>query len=160
MKIYLLLSTLAILFVVGLFAHQRQVGALQFRIREAEAEINTLQKIKKGKDKEYIFKTDTFVKVLYRRDTTLKVVEKFLHDTIPVPVEVVKQIIAVDSAAIQSCRSVVLTCEQRVAVRNSIISQKNDQLVAYKKLSHSWFYNRSIDVIKIGTAFYIGTRIK
>jgi hypothetical protein len=45
-----------------------------------------------------------------------------LPDTVRVPVEVVRWVVAEADSTIAACRSVIQTCEQRVAVRDSLIA--------------------------------------
>ena len=96
------------------------LGALWMRgivkNREAQDYITLLEHRVKATDTVYRIDTLYFTRTLKvevaKRDTVLK----HLTDTV-----LVKQFIAAADTAIRACQSVVLTCEQRVAQRDSII---------------------------------------
>lgn len=66
------------------------------------------------------------------RDTVMVTVTRWLRDSVWVPVEVVREIVAVDSAVIAACTIALRTCEQEKSLLledNRLIAQERD---AYK----------------------------
>ena len=137
---------------------QRQAGILSERLRVTDSVNVVLQRRTKTVDSAY--RKDTVAlnaalaryaaarQELSRRMATSSVSEKVVHisdtvvlervavyttDTLEVPVEVVKWVVAEADSTIQACRSVVQTCEQRVALRDSSISTLSRQLQLERK---------------------------
>lgn len=112
---------------------QRQAGILSERLRVTDSVNVVLQRRTKTVDT--VYRRDTIR--LTRRETRWRdsVVARVdtLSDTVRVPVEVVKWVVAEADSTIQACRSVVQTCEQRVALRDSSISTLSRQLQLERK---------------------------
>lgn len=85
-------------------------------------------------------------KIVYRDSIVAKVDTQFLDRNIPVPVEVVKEIIKADSQALNACQIVRRTCEERVALVQRDLDGANRQINLLKRTS-----NRSL-VAKAKTA--------
>lgn len=118
---------------------QRRAGVLSERLRVADSTSKAQTRAVRSIDSAY--RTDTAAlgaalaryavarQALSRRLATPGVSDKVVHisdtvtlaDTVRVPVEVVRWVVAEADSTIAACRSVVQTCEQRVAVRDSLI---------------------------------------
>ena len=101
---YLPWGVLAIALLLGYGYHRQQVGELNGRIA-------SLEHLKTTTDTVYKTLTKTRVLVKLRTDSLLRTDTLFHVDTVRVLVERERQ----------ACDQVISTCEQRVAVRDSII---------------------------------------
>lgn len=110
-------------------AHQREVGRWQERARVADSTARALAQRVARVDTVYRRDTVRLRQQLTRWDTVTREVAA-LPDTVLVPVEVVRWVAREADSTVQACRVVVLTCEQRVAVRDSLISAQRQQLRA------------------------------
>lgn len=100
---------------------QRQAGVLQERARVADSTVKALRASVREGDVVYRQDTIRMVRRVTRwRDSVVSRVDT-LADTVRVPVEVVRWVVAEADSTIQACRSVVVSCEQRVAVRDTLI---------------------------------------
>ena len=105
---------------------QRQAGVWQERARVADSTAKALGRTIRVTDTVYRRDTVRLTRRVQAWDTVTRVVEA-LADTVRVPVEVVRWVVAEADSTIQACRSVVQTCEQRVAQRdslNALLSQR------------------------------------
>lgn len=105
---------------------QRQAGVWQERARVAEANSKAMARIIRMTDTVYLRDTVRLTRRVQSWDTVTQVVAA-LPDTVRVPVETVRWIVAEADSTITACRSVVITCEQRVAQRdslNALLSQR------------------------------------
>lgn len=98
---------------------QRQAGVWQERARVADSTAKALGRTIRVTDTVYRRDTVRLTRRVQAWDTVTRVVEA-LPDTVRVPVEVVRWVVAEADSTIQACRSVVQTCEQRVAQRDSL----------------------------------------
>src|SRR6185503_10272336 len=71
---------------------ERQKGARDERIRQLTTTNDSLVKVAKVYQHAYRVDTVRLTKTLTRRDTVLQSVTRYLHDTVAVPVEVVRRI--------------------------------------------------------------------
>jgi hypothetical protein len=107
-----------LLLVVGynLFvAHQRAIGARDAMLRESARQYADLYKQKQKIDSVYVVTRDTLRFTRTRTDTVLKA--RFITDTV-LHRDTVIQIVERER---QACDLVIRSCDQRVAVRDSII---------------------------------------
>lgn len=105
---------------------QRQAGVWQERARVADSTLKILARNVKAVDTVYRNDTVRLTRRVQTWDTVTRVVAA-LPDTVRVPVEVVRWVVAEADSTIAACRSVVQTCEQRVAQRdslNALLSQR------------------------------------
>lgn len=98
---------------------QRQAGVWQERARVLDSALKVLPRTIKVTDTLYRDRVVRLTKRVQAWDTVTRVVEA-LPDTVRVPVETVRWIVAEADSTITACRSVVQTCEQRVAQRDSL----------------------------------------
>lgn len=96
-------------------AAQRAVGRRDQQIRTLTHALDSAAKVGRGLDTVFLRDTVRLTRTRIERDTVFATVERFLHDTVPVPVEVVREIVRADSLVIQACTDALNTCEQRVA---------------------------------------------
>lgn len=116
---YLLLA-LSLLGIKLTYDHgQRQVGVVNERLRVTDSTITALRKGVRAVDTVYRRDTIRLTRRIETWDTVTQVVAG-LPDTVRVPVETVRWIVAEADSTITACRSVVQTCEQRVAIRDSL----------------------------------------
>lgn len=101
---------------------RRAEGAEQVAVKAREKAEGELAIAKRRVDTTYRTDTIRLTRTLVRRDTVLATVKEYIDREVPVPVEVVRDVLRADSTAIAACLVTVLTCEQRVAVRDSTIS--------------------------------------
>jgi len=105
---------------------QRQAGVWQERARVADSTAKALGRTIRVTDTVYRRDTVRLTRRVQAWDTVTRVVEA-LPDTVRVPVEVVRWVVAEADSTIQSCLIVQRTCEQRVAQRdslNAVLSQR------------------------------------
>jgi len=119
-QLQILAATLLALGATGAYVYHLggEAATLTQRLHASDSTIKVLEARKKVVD------------TLYRRDTVRLRIATTRWDTVkmgvdtitvPVPVEVVKTIVATADTALRACSVVVQTCEQRVAQRDSII---------------------------------------
>lgn len=99
---------------------QRQAGVLSERLRVSDSTARVLARSVQRVDTIYRADTVRLTRRVQSWDTVSRTVAA-LPDTVRVPVEVVRWVVAEADSTIRVCRSVVETCEQRVAVRDSLI---------------------------------------
>lgn len=98
---------------------QRQAGVWQERARVADSTVRALGSRVRVVDTIYRRDTVRLTRRVQTWDTVTRVVAA-MPDTVRVPVEVVRWVAAEADSTIRACRAVVETCEQRVAVRDSL----------------------------------------
>lgn len=116
-----LYAAAALLLVGAYFAwqsHQRAIGAKDALLREARAENAALRAEKRKVDSVYVRDTVTLTRVRRATDTLV------LRDTLIHRDTVVKLV----ERERQHCDAVILTCERRVAVRDSINANLERQI--------------------------------
>ena len=80
------------------------------------------------------------------RDT----VERWLRDTVPVPVEVVREIVRADSQVIAACTIALGTCEQEKAVLRRDLFLSRQETDAVRRLQPSGFRTLTTSARDIG----------
>jgi len=105
----------------------RAQGALREQLRVADSTATALATRAARVDTIYQRDTIRLTRRLTQWDTVTQVVDA-LPDTVRVPVEVVRWVAAEADSTIRSCRIVVETCEQRVAVRDSLLNVQRRQI--------------------------------
>lgn len=111
-------------------AANQRIGRLQSQIAVRDSTIAVLQQSKRKIDSVYVTKTDTLRIVRHRTDSLLRLDTLLIHrtDTLTrIRIDTVRQLVERERIA---CDAVVLTCEQKVATRDSIISLQELQLKA------------------------------
>lgn len=92
-----------------------------------------------------------------RRDTLLRTIDHFLHDTVAVPVEVVREIVRADSAVIQACTVALSSCEAITANLRSRLTMTETQRNNWRKVAQpSWLKRTTETVAKVGIGYLIG----
>jgi len=119
----------------GCYDHgQREQGALRERLRAADSTAKALAVSVRRVDTVYRRDTLRLTRALTRWDTVRAGVDTLtMRDTVAVPVEVVRWVVASADSAVSACRSVVQTCEQRVAVRDSLLDVQRRRLAIMAK---------------------------
>lgn len=86
------------------------------------------------------FKQDTIklTKTIVQRVPVVKEVEKFIEKQVPVPFEVVKELIRVDSQVIAQCQVVRLTCQEENRLLKLDLIKSEDQTRAALSLQPSF----------------------
>lgn len=111
-----------------LWQRERQSGAAdratyEERMRVLSGERDSLAGRAARTDTQYVTDTAALREAAARfARRAARVDTQWLHDTIPVPVEVVREIVASADTTIRACRAALTTCEQRVADRDSVIA--------------------------------------
>lgn len=137
----------------GYDAKQRQIGRMQERLRIADS---TLAVVRRDSVRlQTVYRSDTvrLTRTLVRRDTVLRTVDRFLRDTVPVPVDVVREIVRADSQVIQACTIALSTCEQRVSNAERRAQLLAQQVADTKKLIPSGFNTNVKLVTAVGVGF-------
>lgn len=114
-----------------LWDHDRGVrhrALLENRLQARGDSLDSLRRSVRRIDTVFRQDTSRLRAAVRRRDTVRVEIDRFLHDTVPVPVEVVRRIVVADSVALNACMMSLRTCEQRVSVRDSLIGSLNRQL--------------------------------
>jgi hypothetical protein len=124
------MNKLMLSFSAGLFAVILSLGAyvyhlggekalLQSRLHASDSTIAILAQRTATTDTVYVRDTVRLKGAIRRYETIKTQVETV---TVAVPVEVVREVFVQADAALNACRSVIMTCEERVAQRDSTIS--------------------------------------
>jgi hypothetical protein len=111
---------------------QQEQGALRERLRVEVAAAKALGRSVQRTDTVYLRDTVRLTRRLTRWDTVRAGVDT-LRDTVRVPVETVRWITATADSTIRECRIVQLSCEARVAVRDSLLDVQRRQLAIMAK---------------------------
>lgn len=108
---------------------QREMGAMAERLRVADSTAAALSS--RARVIDTVYRTDTvrltasvasWRAAVARLEDSVAVLALRSPDTVRVPVEVVREVVVAADSAIQACTAVVQTCEQRVAVRDSLLA--------------------------------------
>lgn len=150
---YLGISLLLLIGKCGYDAKQRQIGRMQERLRIADSTLAVVRRDSVRLDTTYRVDTIRLSRTLVRRDTVLRTVDRFLRDTVPVPVEIVREIVRADSAVIQSCQIALTTCEQKAANAERRAALLAQQVADTRKLLPSAFSNNVKLVTAVGVGF-------
>jgi hypothetical protein len=126
-------------------AKQRELGAAAVRDSINAIRIQALTLLKVERDT--IYQKDTVIKwrVVARAETLLTTLLK--SDTVTLTRRESVIVFAADSA-IQACRSIVLNCEARVAVRDSLISSITADRDVWKRRGQPSFLSRLTTAVK------------
>ena len=106
---------------------ERDIGATELALKQSEARGDSLRARRAIVDTVYRTQTRTLTRTLAMVDT--------LRDSLTITdtVEVVRFIAALDSTVV-ACQAVVRTCEQRLALADSLTANVRDQLVLTRRL--------------------------
>jgi hypothetical protein len=100
-------------------------ATLAERLRTADSALAVAQRQAARTDTQYVIDTAAMRDAAARfARRAARVDTQWLHDTIPVPVEVVREIVATADTTIRACRAALTTCEQRVADRDTVIARE------------------------------------
>lgn len=111
---------------------QREVGRLQERMATLNAQAESLAA--RARVVDTVYRTDTlrlsanlseWRSLVARLNDSLHFMKNLKNhevDTIRVPVEVVREVVVTADSTIQACTLALQTCEQRVAVRDSLLA--------------------------------------
>lgn len=136
MKLYLaILATVAT--VAGFFtfrAVERGYGARDAQIAQLKQGVDSLTKVAARVDTLIVHDTIRFTKVEKVYDSARAVVEtKWLHDTIPVPVTVVREIVKDADSTILACKVTVSDCMKEVGVQKDMVANLTQQIRLLKQ---------------------------
>jgi hypothetical protein len=120
-------------------AHQRAIGAANQIIKDTKTERDSLRLVKDSLAYASRAQVETLKVAVIRRVLVRDTVERWLRDTVPVPVEVVREIVRADSLVIQACTVAFNTCEQEKVVLRRDVQLLGEQLAATRKLIPSGF---------------------
>jgi hypothetical protein len=136
-------------------AGQREQGALRERLRVEVAAAKALGRSVQRTDTVYLRDTVRLTRRLTQWDTVTRVVES-IPDTVRVPVETVRWITATADSTIRECRIVQQTCEQRVAVRDSLLNVQRRQIEILTKQRSGFVKRWGERAVLIGVGVLIG----
>ena len=110
------------------YDHQiAQRAVLSERLKVADSTVRELSIRARNTDTVYLRDTVRLTRRLTQWDTVRAGVDT-LRDTVLVPVETVRFIVAAADSTIEACKSVVVTCEQRVAERDTLLALRERQI--------------------------------
>src|SRR5689334_14767680 len=95
---------------------QRAIGAAEGRAAQATAQRDSLKPVLDSLRKAATAQRETLRVAVIRRVPVRDTVERWLRDTVPVPVEVVRSIVVADSQVIQACTVALNTCDQEKSI--------------------------------------------
>lgn len=159
-------TALLVLFAGGFWLEhdweEQQKGALKERLHTLTLTNDSL--VKAGKQQQVVYHVDTvtLTKKLVQHDTVLARYDHYLHDTVAVPVAVVREIVRADSEAIRACLVVKSQCErmnENLSARLTLTEKERD---AYRKTVPSGFrrtvwLGRDL-LIGFGVGYLVGKR--
>jgi hypothetical protein len=169
-----------VLFVIGLHAwkaHERAIGAAEAELRAAKQKIAALEVLKRGVDTVYAADTTALhaanARFFALRAAWLKETAGNFNRPPVAPTDTATPVAPVDSlpvtpaaviaaadTAIRACQAVVVTCEQRVAIRDSIIAAQNQAIRAIVARQPSWFSRQLSGAARIAVGVGIGLLVK
>lgn len=122
------------------FVHtQREIGRREVLL--AQAETARREAVHRADSLEKAFKRDTviFNKWRTRWDTIVHTDSQWIHDTLPVPVKVVKELVYVADTTIKACTQALNTCNQRVGAEKTARLAAEEEVKILKKSIPSTF---------------------
>jgi hypothetical protein len=151
---YALVALVAVLWRYTDAQQERRIGAAEQRAATATHARDSLKAVKDSLAKASVAQVETLRVSVVRRVPVLDTVEVFLRDTVPVPVEIVRELVRVDSAVIHACMVALGTCEHEKSVLRLDIIKTEQQRDAYKAQIPSGFQSmqRSVRDMAIGAA--------
>lgn len=131
---------------------QRRVGAAHEQLKTISAERDTLRVVKDSLAAASTAQVETLRVSVFKRSVIRDTVERWLRDTVPVPVEVVREIVRVDSVVIHACMVALGTCQAEKAALTADLRLTERQRDAFKRLVPSGFQSttRTVRDIAIG----------
>lgn len=136
----LLYGLLALLLAAVKLTHdhgQRRAGALEERLKTAERTAAALARSTRTTDTVYRRDTLRLTRREVRwRDSVVARVDT-LADTVRVPVEIVRWVVAEADSVISSCRAALSTCELRISQRDSLIANLRQQVRIHEQAKPS-----------------------
>lgn len=136
---YALLAVAAIGFKVQYDRNQRAIGAAEVVISQTRHERDSLRAVKDSLAVASHAQVETLRVAVIRRIPIRDTVERFLRDTVPVPVEVVREIVRADSLVIRACTVALGTCEQEKAALRRDLFLSRQETDAVRRLQPSGF---------------------
>lgn len=133
--------------------HQRAIGAANERLHIADSTLRVVRRDSVRLDTVYRVDTMRLTRTLVRRDTVLRTVDRYIRENVPVPVDVVREVLKADSQAIAACTFALSTCELRVsnAERRAALLQR--QTADLKSLIPNQFTANAKLVAALGVGF-------
>lgn len=120
-------------------AKLRAEGAARQVLQQTAPQRDSLRVLKDSLALASTVQVETLRVAVVRRVPVRDTIERFLRDTVPVPVEVVRELVRVDSTVIQACTLALNTCAQEKAVLRQDILLAQRQADAYRRLIPSGF---------------------
>lgn len=113
--------------------YERAVGARDEKIKTLRVSNDSLEKLSKRVDIQFVTDTLRLAGKKANYDSAKASVEaKWLHDTIPVPVEVVKTIIQKADSTQAACSVVVTDCVKQVGVQRALVANRDSVISILK----------------------------
>lgn len=116
---------------------QREIGRQEERVAVLETQYRSLERTKARVDTLYKTKTVKLSADTVRWRRLVDSLSSLVPDTVKVPVEVIRTVVLTADSALASCAAVILSCESRVAVRDSQLTVLRQQLSTSTKPSSS-----------------------
>jgi len=118
---------------------QQAKGAARLILQQAAPQRDSLRVLKDSLARATVVQKETLRIAVVRRVPVLDTVEVFLRDTVPVPVEVVRELVRVDSQVIAACTIALGTCEEEKSALRADLRLSQQQTDAFQKLVPSGF---------------------
>lgn len=120
-------------------AKLRAEGAARQVLEQTAPQRDSIRVLKDSLARAATVQVETLRVAVVRRVPVRDTVEVFLRDSVPVPVEIVRELVRVDSAVIQACTVALNTCAQEKAVLRRDVLLAERQADAYRRLIPSGF---------------------
>jgi hypothetical protein len=128
---------------------QQAIGAANLVISQTTAQRDTLRRQRDSLALRSVAAKETLRVAVIKRVPVRDSVDRWLTDTlrVPVPVEVVREIVRADSAVIEACTIALSTCDQEKAVLRQDLLLSQRQTAAYRVLIPSGFQTLKSNVV-------------
>jgi hypothetical protein len=138
---------------------QRRLGVAEAGVQALTIDNKRLTALADSLRRAERVRVDTFIKYKTLWDTLPPLIPALLApDAKPVPAPVLASVIILGEKTVQACNAVVITCQQRAAVQDSIIANITFQRDYYRKQVPT-FFDRTVEWgIRLGF-FYLGTKV-
>lgn len=130
-KVYVSVAALvAVLVTLALWrADVRREALKDAALGSLEQRVQNLAAVAAIVDTQLVHDTVRFTKIEQHYDSAKSVVEtKWLHDTVPVPVEVVKTIVQEADSTIRFCKVTLSECAKEVVLQKNIVANRDSAI--------------------------------
>lgn len=113
-------------------ADRRAEGAAEEQIKVVSVQRDSLKTVRDSLANAQRAQKETLRVTLIKRIPVHDTVTRWFPDTVPVPVEIVREVVRVDSVVIAACMLTLTTCERRVSILETDLSLSQQQTAFWK----------------------------